>query len=407
MLRPFIEHPSKLVRTAAILYILHFLLECKIALGELTAFWAIFLLGWAIAKREVRFSWHILYFPLILYGVISTVSAVLAFRRIHQGFEGMLWFKMLLFPCAVILYRTLPRLRAFMLYASVLFGGGMAVWGLIEFFSTGGHRDLEHRVTGPASHVMTFSNLILPMSLVFLVWWLYERKWWQMAVGLVITVTVLLTFTRSAWLGWTTAVIVLLMLTKTQIRYYFPAALLLFLCFMPLSVFGRLMSTFDPDLESNFDRVRMIQAGVEIIKDYPVLGVGPANVKELYSLYRKQDAPRIRPPHLHNNVVQLWAERGIAGLFAYLLFLGLFLRECFRGRNGPNRMYADIGIAVTVALSVAGLFEFNWGDTEVFYLTMNLFAMVATAVERREPLPDQREERLSASLDSPRLIPAQ
>ncbi|HYR27681.1 MAG TPA: O-antigen ligase family protein, partial [Thermoanaerobaculia bacterium] len=250
-------------------------------------------------------------------------------------------------------------------------------------------RDLENRMTGPSSHVMTFSNLILPMALVFLVLWFHQRKWWQLAVGILITFALLLTMTRSAWLGWSMAVLVLLMLTRTQIRYYVPAVLLLFLSFLPLPLFSRLMSTFDMKQESNFDRVRMLQAGVEIIKDQPVFGVGPANVKEVYSLYRKHDAPRTRPPHLHNNVVQLWAERGVLGLTAYLLFIILFLRECARARHGPQRMYADIGIAVTVALTVAGLFEFNWGDTEVFYLTMNLFALVATAVERPEPQPNE------------------
>ncbi len=388
--RAYFDHPSKLVRTAAILYLLHFLLECKIALGELTAFWAIFFLGWAIARREARFSWHILYFPLILYGAVSTCSALFADRRIHQGLEGMLWFKMLIFPCAVILYRTLPRLRELMLYASVLFGGGMAVWGLLEFFVLGQRGlELENRMTGPSSHVMTFSNLILPMSLVFIVLWFHQRKWWQLAVGILITFALLLTLTRSVWLGWTAAVFVLLMLTRTQIRYYVPAFLVLFVSFLPLPLFSRLMSTFDMQQESNFDRLRMLEAGVEMIKDQPVLGVGPANVKEIYSLYKKHDAPRTRPPHLHNNVVQLWAERGVLGLTAYILFIALFLRECARGRRGPNRMYADIGIAVTVALTVAGLFEFNWGDTEVFYLTLNLFALVATAIEQPEPLPNE------------------
>ena len=384
----FITHHSGLVKAAATLYVLHFLLECKIALGELFAFFSMFALFWAIARRKAKFSWHILYFPLILYGVVSTVSAMFADRRIHQGLEGMLWFKMMIFPVAIVLYRTLPRLREFMLYASVLFGGGMAVWGLLEYFVLG-QRDLENRMTGPSSHVMTFSNLILPMSVLFIVLWFYQRKWWQLGVGLLITFALLLTLTRSTWLGWSAAVFVLLMLKKTQIRYYVPAALLLFVSFMPLPLFSRLMSTFDMKQESNFDRVRMLEAGVEIIKDHPVLGVGPANVKEVYSLYRKWDAPRSRPPHLHNNVIQLWAERGILGLFAYLLFIALFLRECARGRAGPQRMYADIGIGVTVALTVAGLFEFNWGDTEVFYLTLNLAALVATAIERPEPLPNE------------------
>ncbi len=379
---------SKLLKASAVIYVLHFLLEAKTALCENLAFWTIFTLGWAIAKKEVRFSWHILYFPLILYGIASTGSALLAERRVHQAFEAMLWFKMLIFPAAVILHRNVPRLRQAMLYASVLFGGGMAVWGLLEFFFLG-QRDLEHRMNGPSSHVMTYSNLILPMSLLFIILWLYQRKWWQLGVALLITVALLLTLTRSVWLGWGAAVFVLLMLTRTQIRYYVPAALLIFVSFLPMNLFSRLTSTWDMKLESNFDRLRMLEAGVEMIKDFPVFGVGPANVKEVYALYKKHDAPRVRPAHLHNNAVQIWAERGILGLTAYLLFLALFLRECALARNGPNRMYADMGIAIIVALTVAGLFEFNWGDTEVFYLTMNLCAMIAVAVERPQPLSNE------------------
>ena len=85
---------------------------------------------------------------------------------------------------------------------------------------------------------------------------------------------------------------------------------------------------------SNLDRIRMAEAGVEIIKDYPLLGVGPANVKEVYPLYRKHDAPRFRIPHLHNNVIQLWAERGVLAS-PRTSCSSLFLRECARGWRGP------------------------------------------------------------------------
>ena len=40
------------------------------------------------------------------------------------------------------------------------------------------------------------------------------------------------------------------------------------------------------------DRIRMAEGGIEMIKDYPVMGVGPAYIKEVYPLYRRADAPR-------------------------------------------------------------------------------------------------------------------
>ena len=91
---------------------------------------------------------------------------------------------------------------------------------------------------------------------------------------------------------------------------------------------------------------------------------------------RREDAPRFRPPHLHNNVIQLWAERGILAVVAYLMLLGLFLRECVRGWRGQAREFAEAGVAITVGLAYAGLFEFNFGDTEVFLIMLELFALI-------------------------------
>ena len=397
MNKPLFAHPSKLIRWAAPLYILHVLILCKIALGMLTAFAVFGLVTWAIARRDIRFSWHILYFPLALYALVSSVSAIAADRHIHQDLELTLWFKLLIFPSAVILLRELPVLREKLIPAFVLFGGGMAVWGLIEYVFFG-YRDLEHRINGPSSHVMTYSGLILPFSLMFLLMWVHQRKWWQLAVGLLITTALLLTFTRSVWLGWGVAMLVVLIATRSKLRYYLYVlpVLLLFITFMPMSLFSRLVSTFDMTQSSNFDRLRMFEAGVEIIKDHPLLGVGPANVKEVYALYKKHDAPRPRPAHLHNNFVQLWAERGILGLLAYVVLFALFLRECAKAWQGPNRMWAQIGVATAVSLAVAGLFEFNFGDTEVLYLTLNLFAYIAVALEQTEPLNEP----------APTLVPA-
>jgi O-antigen ligase len=228
--------------------------------------------------------------------------------------------------------------------------------------------------------------------MMLFLWW-RQRKWWQLVACLLSTLTLLLTFTRSVWLGWAIAALVVVLVSRARIAFYALPVVVLFITFMPLDLFGRLISTFDLKQSSNFDRIRMLEAGTEMIRDHPVLGLGLTNVKETYALYRKHDAPRPRPPHLHNNVVQLWAERGILGLASYLLLLVLFLRECVAGWNGPQRVWAEVGVAVAVSLTVAGLFEFNFGDTEVFYMMLNLFALVVVQLER--PLPEANEGRIA------------
>jgi O-antigen ligase len=385
-----IAHHSSLIRVASFLYLLNILLTVKIALLELTAFFSLFCLGWAIAKKEAKFSFHILYFPLFVYGLASMLSSWFSAKSSYQAY-GVLWFKILIFPVAITLYRQVPRMRELATYAFAIVAGGGACWGLLQFLFLD-QRDLEHRISGPSSHVMTYSGLLLPLSVMMLFLWWRQRKWWQLTACALSTLTLLLTFTRSVWLGWVVAVLAVVLATRARVAFYALPAVILFITFMPLNLFSRLISTFDLKESSNFDRIRMLEAGAEMIRDYPVFGVGLTNVKETYALYRKHDAPRPRPPHLHNNAVQLWAERGILGLCSYLLLLALFFRECIAGWKGPHHVWAEVGIAVAVSLTVAGLFEFNFGDTEVFYMMLNLFALVVVQLER--PLPEANEAPL-------------
>ena len=388
------------LRCSAIFYILHILFQAKVAPAEVCGFFAALFLAWSIGKGWAKPSFHILYLPLLLYGVVSTVSALAADVRIHGAFEAMLWIKMSIFPTALILFRTIPVLRNIALKTHITAVVIIALWGILQYF-VHDRRALEQRITGPTTHVMTFSGILLATSLLLLVLSAHRRKPWLWAATAIVSFALLLTFTRSVWYGWLLAVFVLVAVKRPR---WLPAAagiLLLFITLMPMDFFSRFVSAFDAEQSSNLDRIRMAEAGIEIIKDYPVLGVGPANIKEVYPLFRKPDAPRFRPPHLHNNLIQLWAERGILGVTAYLLLLILFLRECYRGWRGPAREFAHAGAALTIGLGYAGLFEFNFGDTEVFYLMLTLFALLVSYLEAARPADEAASNEVA-----PPVVPA-
>ena len=370
-------------------YCYHLLSAGWVAGSELSVLIAYCCFAVALWRHQIAVRFHILYYPLFLYALISTVASFAAGRHLHAFGEQALWMKMLLFPMALTLFREIPRTRTLALHSILIFGVFSSLYGFVQYFSFGRH-DLEHRITGPAAHVMTLSGLLLPIALAFLILWFHDiRNPWLIAGTVLTNVALLMTFTRSVWLGWLVAVFVLLLLRRPRWMLYAAPLLVLFVTFAPMSLFSRMVSTFDAKQSSNFDRIRMLQGGIEIIRDYPLLGVGPANVKEVYPLYRKPDAPRFRIPHLHNNVVQIWAERGVVAVVAYFLLLALFLRECARDWRGPAAKFAEVGVAVAVGLTYAGLFEFNFGDTEVFWLLLDFFALVIASLEAGRP------ERLS------------
>src|SRR5204863_6556076 len=298
----------------------------------------------------IRMSFHILWLPLVLYGIASSLSALAAARSIHMWGDSVIWEKMLLFPATLILFRAVPRAYTLAVRTLLFFAFGTGLVVIFQYYALG-RRDLEHRVTWPASHVMTLSGMLVAAGVFALALWLHDLHNPYLGATTVLSAYgILITFTRSAWIGWVAAVVVMILTKRPRVLAWAVPVALIALSFAPLPIFGRLISSFDTRQSSNLDRIRMFEAGVEIIKDYPVLGVGPANIKEVYPLYRKHDAPRFRIPHLHNNFVQLWAERGVLAVVAYVMLLALFVGECLKRRK---ERYAEAGIAVVVALTAA------------------------------------------------------
>ena len=123
----------------------------------------------------------------------------------------------------------------------------------------------------------------------------------------------------------------------------------------------------------------MAEAGLRMVGERPLLGFGPDLVKRVYPLYRHPTAPRLLVPHLHNSYIQVAAERGIPALAVLLALLGSAAAAAWRGfrRGGAD---ADLHLGVLGALAafaVAGLFEHNWGDSEVQRLVLVLLAVPA------------------------------
>jgi len=123
----------------------------------------------------------------------------------------------------------------------------------------------------------------------------------------------------------------------------------------------------------------MLHAGVRMIADEPILGVGPEMVKVYYPLYRDPDAEFWRVGHLHNNLLQLAASSGLFSAASYLALMALFFAKAvqlLRREDRSDRAALLAGaLMAAAALFVAGFFEYNWGDTEVEMATLLVLAV--------------------------------
>lgn len=283
----------------------------------------------------------------------------------------------------------------------------LAAMGLASYLW--GYGAIDRRIRGPFSHYMTFSGFLLICDLLLMVRLLRDLrgsagKWgWRWAALVVINVALLATYTRGAWVALVVAGTVLLVIRAPKLLLaYLPLGVLL-VVLAPVPLVSRMISIIDLQDPSNYDRLCMLEAGMTMVAERPLFGLGPEMVERRYPIYRSPTAPRFEIPHLHNSFLQLAAERGIPALLAYLGMSWASLRAMYRGyrREGGSRgPRADLflgGLLALLAFNVAGLFENNWGDTEVqrpalFLLVLPFCLMVEETPEEADMLPDRPEE---------------
>jgi O-antigen ligase len=247
-------------------------------------------------------------------------------------------------------------------------------------FAHGGN-DLENRIMATLSHWMTFSGLTM-IAGCLLLGFAFEERGPRRSIGLVAIIpfsAMVLTFTRNAYVGTLAAVTLYLLVRKPRgLLFLFPALLVIFLL-VPPSVRARINSISSLNDRTNRDRIAMAHAGVRMIREAPLFGVGPEMVKRYYTLYRDEDAPQWEVPHLHNNTLQIAASNGLFAAAAYLGLMALFFARTvllLRRETRPDRAALLAGALLAgTALFVAGFFEYNFGDTEVEMATLLVFAV--------------------------------
>jgi O-antigen ligase len=354
------------------LFASHLLAVFSIAASNILLGFTLLSLPWTVRGRAVRWAALApLLVPLGFY-VLLLAGAILASYDPWTSAGALReLFTLSALPLAPLLVRGERQVRRLVDGLTVV-AALLACAGLSQYLV--GYGDIDRRIRGPFSHYMTFSGFLLIADLLLLAAMIYASRWrspWRWGALAAINVALLGSYTRNAWVALALTLTVLVVVRAPRLLLAYVPAAVLFVTLAPVPLLHRVVSIADLRDPSSYDRLCMLEAGLAMVRERPLFGLGPELVERRYPLYRSPAAPRYDVPHLHNSLLQIAAERGLPALAAYL---GLtmasaavawrrFVRE--GGRRGPR---ADLYVGVLLALlafNLAGLFENNWGDTEV------------------------------------------
>ncbi len=363
------------------------------------------LAGWLLrerVRRRLTLAWPLLT-PIALFAGWTLVSALLSaapadsLRAAHSVLGlATLW---------VVLHAVRDAGRA-RWFATALFVAltVVAALSIVQVATCGGDRLAGkalglppvlssffgkcHRAHGFYSIYMTLGGvlaMLLVLTLPRLVYFRHPAA--AVAAWLAGGLAFALTLVRGAWVGFGVGVAVLVCTLRRQ-TLTFAAVLLVAAAALAIpGVLQRVLSFVDMTDPTARERLAMMSAGRDLVREHPVVGVGPGQVKQLYPQYAPSWAVRRHTSHLHNTPLQIAVERGVVGLMLWFwIFIAFFVRVLAIWVRLPADAVHDRALvagctAAIAAFVIAGLFEYNFGDTEVLLVAMSTMAL-PLAIER-------------------------
>ncbi len=286
--------------------------------------------------------------------------------------------------------------RKYLLIAVVIGAVGISIYGLSQIYMETGA--LFQTRLGAMSNPMT-SGCLLMMSLLVIGGFVFtpglrpRGRALLLIAALPVSLALVQTLTRSAWLGMLAGGFTILALVRPKLTGIFLAVVVAGF-FIISQVSERYMSegvavrfTISEVLSSrsSTERQEMWLGGWQMVKSNPLTGVGDRDLTSLAPEYYGGPETDYYG-HLHSNPVMLAVIWGIPGLLLVAFFQGQQLILMWRRWRNPQKIpelwqrgWVLAGMGVWTGFLVAGLTEWYFGDAESMLLYLGIMgAALAT-----------------------------
>lgn len=353
------------------------------------------LLFWLIRMffaKEFHLVRNSLNIPIAAFLIAAAVGVIMAvdFRHSLKGYTTLGWMSIFfLFVNNINGVTQFKKLVRILILIATIAGAYGIFQHLtrIDFF--GNVKYLEKsfaRSPGFFNSPQTFGNYILLVLPVVFGLSSYsnsrkEKRWLQLA-GVVILLAIIFSYGRAVWLGLIGGLIFMAILRSKKFILSISTAVIvgsLLLIFMPSSRFSRRVVETFKSRRPIGDRIYFWKGSLRIIRDYPITGVGWEGFRLVYPKYKPAKGRQL-VSHAHNNFVDVAVDSGLLGLGMFLWLLATIYKVGFHIFKELGEGYFK-GIAwgflgSFTAFLIAGLSQYNFGDSEVVMLFYFLLGMV-------------------------------
>lgn len=312
---------------------------------------------------------------MVIYGLVTSFSFSLSLRFLVFHFTC---FMLVLMMVSAI--KTKEELTTFIELVLVgatlcgLYGLYQAVKGVPVDVS---QIDISQNAGAPGRIYSTFENpnnfaQVMTMMIPFYVGVIFGAKGIKKKIIFVLAalppvLSLLLTLSRTSWIGLAVAAFVFLLLTHPKVIPWLIVCGVLLLPVMPSYIITRIGTIFKMNDSSITYRFKIFKTMWPVIEDYSITGIGLGNniVSQITNNYPIYTDYNKVPVHCHNLYLQVWAEMGIVGLTSLLMFIAATIKSCIGkvrrlGEDLQMKYFLASGVASISGILVTALGEYIW-----------------------------------------------
>ncbi|RMH77973.1 MAG: putative bicarbonate transporter, IctB family [Cyanobacteria bacterium J007] len=350
---------------------------------------------------------------LFLYWGIATIATAMSPVK-QAAFSG--WVKLTLYLVLFLLMARVlrsPRVRSLLIAVYLHVATIVSVYGLRQWFFGAEASATWSDPNSPGSEVTRvysylgnpnlLAGYLLPAVMLSVAAIFMWRRTLPKALAVTMTAVngacLILTFSRGGWIGLVVALFVLTLLfvdwwsvrLPEQWRgWAVPAVLGLTAATIVLAVAlvepirDRVSTIFAgrEDSSNNF-RINVWEAVFEMIRDRPIIGIGPGNsaFNKIYPLYMR---PKYTALSAYSIFLETAVEMGFIGLFALLwtiavtIYQGIVQLHRLRDRADPQGYWLMAALAIVAGMLAHGLVDTVWYRPQINILWWLAIAIVAS-----------------------------
>ncbi len=319
---------------------------------------------------------------LILFGI--TISTLFSSNLETSAgiWKGWFLIPLLFFVVVINQIKTKEQIRNALI---ALLSSGVIVSLIAFFYWLNGNLTYDDRLRAfylSANHLAMFLSPVLILSLYL--YSVFKKRVYKIILFFIhcfLFFIVYLTYSYGAFLGIFCALLYILIRKKDKkiILIFFLLVVFGLILQIPSQKFQGFLDFSYPSLKS---RLVIWQSAWEIIKDRPLIGVGPGMFQEYYLDYQIKSGPypEWAVPQPHNLFLAFWLQTGLFGLIGFVWLLIYFFKK-----TDPRRILGSVLIAVMLCILIHGLVDTTYWKNDLSVIFWLIVALSCTLRLKVEP----------------------